>query len=229
MGKSFLINYQGQELSLAKVAEMNRICLEPLLHEYQQTGDIEQAIALSKAAQKYIDFCGKKMTINQIAQIYDIDYRNLRAAYKLTSDIDEAITLALNENFIIDGEKKYRAYQTQENAVSIHKLKNLAYIFDETGFKVDHTLLNNNFDPIAIVEDKMLNEGLKAQIQRLPDREQQFLRLRYGLDDGIERSRTKVATMLHLSRTTLMESRALRKLRHPNFEGYYDVTHDRLC
>lgn len=222
MGK-VLINYQGRELSLVEIAKMNHVDYALLRVKYHQTGDIEQAIKMAKTLRmgprQYFDFAGQKLTINQIAQIYGFDYRDLQRAYKLTSDIDEAIDLVLNRTIVVNcGDKKLSAYQAQKDTESIHKLKNLTYTINEAGLKTDHTFLNNSVEPISTTEDKIMVEGLKKQIATLPPRLQEVLRLRYGLDDGVERSSDKVATILGRSRTGIeqIEREAFLKLKCQN-------------
>lgn len=216
------INYQGKQLWLHEIAELNGINSFALRRHYRLAGDdIEKAVAMSKATQigplQYIDFFGKKMTITAIAKIYGINYHVLQRAYDATSDIDEAITLCINNCPI-------KKYKQQKDTVSIHKLKKLAYTFDETRFKVDHTLLNNELDPIAIVDDKMLNENLKAQMKTLTNREQQILSLLYP-EDGFIRSCEDVAIILGNCKQNINQiwHNALHKLRHPKLTHYYDV------
>ena len=216
------INYQGKQLWLHEIAELNGINSFALGRHYRLAGDdIEKAVAMSKATQigprQYIDFFGKKMTITAIAKIYGINYHVLQRAYEATSDIDEAIDWCVNNGSEI--------YKPRKDTVSIHKLKKLAYTFDETRFKVDHTLLDNELDPIAIVDDKMLNENLKARMKTLQTREQQILRSSYGVEDGYCYTREELAAMegVTTSRIGQIENRALHKLRHPKLTHYYDV------
>lgn len=60
MRKNFSISYRGQDLTLTEIARMNQINGVSLRDKYQQTGDIEQAIAMTKAVQmgprQYVDF-----------------------------------------------------------------------------------------------------------------------------------------------------------------------------
>ena len=166
---------------------------------------------------KLINFCGKKMWIREIAKIYGISYYTLRKAYALTSDIDEAIDMCLNQRSAED-------YELQEDTVSIDKLKHLAYSFDETGLKVDHTLLNNRRDPVATVEDKMIMENLKQQIATLTVRQQEVLRLRYGLDDGCFRTLEDVGSLMGVCHNDIrqIEGNAMRKLRRPQRVKYFN-------
>ena len=52
----------------------------------------------------------------------------------------------------------------------------------------------------------------------LTDREQEVLRLRFGLDDGRQRTLEEVGQMFKVTRERIrqIEAKALRKLRHPN-------------
>jgi RNA polymerase primary sigma factor len=81
------------------------------------------------------------------------------------------------------------------------------------------TMLN---DPEARLIDKETAEKLRAQAEgvfsTLTPREALVLRLRFGIADGEEHTYTEVAGHLGLSRSSIaqIESRALRKLRHPS-------------
>ena len=62
-----------------------------------------------------------------------------------------------------------------------------------------------------------LKEELEHALQVLPPREEQIIRLRYGLDDGYTYSLQEIGSLLNLSRERIrqLESRALDRLRHP--------------
>ena len=62
-----------------------------------------------------------------------------------------------------------------------------------------------------------LKEELEHALQALPPREEQIIRLRYGLDDGYTYSLQEIGSLLNLSRERIrqLESRALDRLRHP--------------
>ena len=55
-------------------------------------------------------------------------------------------------------------------------------------------------------------------LSTLTDREQEVLRLRFGLDDGRQRTLEEVGQMFKVTRERIrqIEAKALRKLRHPN-------------
>ncbi len=64
----------------------------------------------------------------------------------------------------------------------------------------------------------MLKEQLDEVLSTLTDREQEVLRLRFGLDDGRQRTLEEVGQMFKVTRERIrqIEAKALRKLRHPN-------------
>ena len=64
----------------------------------------------------------------------------------------------------------------------------------------------------------MLKEQLDEVLSTLTDREQEVLRLRFGLDDGKQRTLEEVGKEFNVTRERIrqIEAKALRKLRHPS-------------
>ena len=64
----------------------------------------------------------------------------------------------------------------------------------------------------------LLKEQLVEVLDTLTDREQQVLRLRFGLDDGRARTLEEVGKEFHVTRERIrqIEAKALRKLRQPS-------------
>ncbi|MBE3583109.1 MAG: RNA polymerase sigma factor RpoD [Limnochordaceae bacterium] len=64
----------------------------------------------------------------------------------------------------------------------------------------------------------LLREQLDEVLQSLTPREQRVLRLRYGLDDGRQRTLEEVGQIFGVTRERIrqIEAKALRKLRHPS-------------
>ncbi|MBO6158329.1 MAG: RNA polymerase sigma factor RpoD [Firmicutes bacterium] len=64
----------------------------------------------------------------------------------------------------------------------------------------------------------LLKEQLMEVLGTLTDREQQVLRLRFGLDDGRARTLEEVGSQFGVTRERIrqIEAKALRKLRHPS-------------
>ena len=64
----------------------------------------------------------------------------------------------------------------------------------------------------------MLKEQLDEVLEQLTDREENVLRLRFGLDDGKMRTLEDVGKVFNVTRERIrqIEAKALRKLRHPS-------------
>lgn len=64
----------------------------------------------------------------------------------------------------------------------------------------------------------MLKEQLEDVLDMLTDREENVLRLRFGIDDGRTRTLEEVGRVFGVTRERIrqIEAKALRKLRHPS-------------
>lgn len=71
--------------------------------------------------------------------------------------------------------------------------------------------------PIQSAYDKMLREKIEAVLETLPPREARILRLRFGLENGHTYTLEEVGQKFGLTRERIrqIESKALRRLRHP--------------
>lgn len=72
--------------------------------------------------------------------------------------------------------------------------------------------------PAHAVAHELLREDLTEVLASLSPRERDVLRLRFGLDDGRQRTLEEVGQLFGVTRERIrqIEAKALRKLRHPN-------------
>ncbi len=72
--------------------------------------------------------------------------------------------------------------------------------------------------PDAVISKDNLKDGLNAILNDLTEREARVIRLRFGFDDGKARTLEEVGNLFDVTRERIrqIESKALRKLRHPN-------------
>ena len=65
---------------------------------------------------------------------------------------------------------------------------------------------------------KLLKDEIAEVLLTLTEREEQVLRLRFGLEDGTPRTLEEVGNMFGVTRERIrqIEAKALRKLRHPS-------------
>jgi RNA polymerase sigma factor (sigma-70 family) len=89
------------------------------------------------------------------------------------------------------------------------------------GVKSDVTLEDSFRDPEPLPEDRtqqsMLKENVTQLLGTLSPREQEVVRLRFGLDDGRARTLEEIGQVFCVTRERVrqIESRALQKLRQP--------------
>lgn len=72
-------------------------------------------------------------------------------------------------------------------------------------------------NPVNQTANRLLREHLDAVLRTLPKREQQVLRMRFGLDDGYNHTLEEVGYRFNVTRERIrqIEAKALRRLRHP--------------
>ena len=72
-------------------------------------------------------------------------------------------------------------------------------------------------DPEEQAEIAARNRDLREALATLTPRERSVIELRFGLEDGRERTLEEVGEIFHVTRERIrqIESKALRKLRHP--------------
>ncbi len=72
--------------------------------------------------------------------------------------------------------------------------------------------------PAEAASARLLKEQLEEVLDTLTDREEEVLRLRFGLDDGKQRTLEEVGRVFGVTRERIrqIEAKALRKLRHPS-------------
>ncbi len=77
-------------------------------------------------------------------------------------------------------------------------------------------------NPEEYVSRKLLREQLERVLGTLSDKEREILRYRYGLVDGTEYTLEQVGKMFNVTRERIrqIESKAIRKLRHPSRAKY---------
>ena len=72
--------------------------------------------------------------------------------------------------------------------------------------------------PSQIVAESMMKQTLSDVLHILTPREEQVIRMRYGLDDGQQRTLEEVGKAFNVTRERIrqIEVKALRKIKRPN-------------
>ncbi|BFM38861.1 principal RNA polymerase sigma factor SigA [Synechocystis sp. LKSZ1] len=143
-------------------------------------------------------------------------YETITRIKKTTQTLSQEMQCKPNEEEIAD-----RMEMTIEKLRFIAKSTQLP-ISLETPIDEDSCLGDlieaDNMNPEDIVELDLLREDLENVLDTLSPRERDVLRLRYGLDDGRMKILEEIGQVFNLTRERIrqIESKALRKLRHPN-------------
>ena len=72
--------------------------------------------------------------------------------------------------------------------------------------------------PVDFTSNQLLREELEKILSELSPREEQVIKLRYGLDDNHPRTLEEVGAVFHVTRERIrqIEAKAIHKLQHPN-------------
>ena len=72
--------------------------------------------------------------------------------------------------------------------------------------------------PVDFTSNQLLREELNSILSELSPREEQVIKLRYGLDDNHPRTLEEVGAVFHVTRERIrqIEAKAIHKLQHPN-------------
>lgn len=78
---------------------------------------------------------------------------------------------------------------------------------------------NNTATPEETVSARLLRDDIENVLMMLSPREREVLRMRYGFDDGKSKTFDEIGAIYSVppNRIRQIESRAMRRLRHPNF------------
>jgi len=162
----------------------------------------KKIIALLKNTSKTL---GRKITIDELVQYGFLDMSEKRA----NGFLDIAEERSLSDLYPIE-EKSYDEYEMDsEYALYFGDDEIDDY---ETG-KVDQIVINSDSNVMI----KLLREEIENVLSTLTDREKMVLKLRFGLEDGIQRTLEETGAMFNVGRERIrqIEAKALRKLRHP--------------
>jgi len=86
-------------------------------------------------------------------------------------------------------------------------------------------------NPASQTADTLLREQIRSVLDTLPPREQEVLKMRFGLDDGYSLTLEEVGLYFNVTRERIrqIEAKALRRLRHPRrangLRDYIDPAH----
>ena len=97
---------------------------------------------------------------------------------------------------------------TQSMEISLEELRDISNLAQDP---------MSSEEPVLADAQEQLREDIRRIMDLLSPRERDVLRLRFGLDDGRQRTLEEVAELFNTTREKIrqIEAKALRKLRHP--------------
>jgi RNA polymerase sporulation-specific sigma factor len=100
------------------------------------------------------------------------------------------------------------------------KIKQEVSLYDPIGYDKEGNeislidILTNDNEIVDLVEMKLQGEKIKDKIELLSSREQEVIKMRYGLFNGLKQTQREIAKKLGISRSYVsrIEKKALKKL-----------------
>lgn len=185
----------------------------PINHEYRVDIKVRNNLFIEKiegAGYKTIgEFCRlHKLNTTRIGEIISMKVSPLMANGKFQIQVQKAANiLACFPEDLFSEDQMTMALKNNKYSIKVKEA--------EIKFMLDQT------KPAALLDDMVLenqkNNLLKKALDSLPIREKKILSLRFGLEDGIEHTLDEIGREFGVSATRIrdVESRALRRLRHP--------------
>jgi RNA polymerase primary sigma factor len=141
-----------------------------------------------------------------------------RAMYRLEQELEREPTAEeLAQALGVSMRKIKRLLSASIQPISLEQPVNS----DGEGSVSDIVADDRAVSPLEIASQNMLQSELAGALAILPERERRILALRYGLDDGRQRTLEEIGAAFGITRerTRQIESEALRRLRHPSVGG----------
>ncbi len=139
---------------------------------------------------------------------------------KKTTEDELAVELNISIDKLRDIERISQETLSLEEPIGNENLDNY-YDFEggEDDVELVDTVEDKNAEaPIKNISSELLREDLAEVLCTLSPRERDVLRLRFGMDDGRQRTLEAIGRLFGVTRERIrqIEAKALRKLRHPN-------------
>lgn len=209
--------YLGRGLSMLDLIQEGNMGLMKAVHKYDwrrgykfstyATWWIRQAITRAIADQA--------RTIRIPVHMVETKNKYFRIARQLAQELGrEPEPEEVAEEMGIPEEKAHQIQRIAQDPLSLEKP-----VGDEQDSKLADFLEDKLvMSPDEAASQELLTEHLGEVLETLPDRERKVLELRFGLEDGRQRTLEEVGRVFGVTRERIrqIEAKALRRLRHPS-------------
>ena len=179
-------------------------------------GSIEARNKLIEHNLRLVVYVAKRYEVNttNLEDLISIGCMGLIKAIS-TFKADKNFKLATYASRCIENEilMHLRKKSNQRLEVSLDEPLNIDY--DGNELLLSDILSNSDDSFIGNIEDNEKKKTMYAAIEGLKDREKEIIKLRYGLDNGIEMTQKEVAELLDISQSYIsrLEKRIIKKLK----------------
>lgn len=218
------IFHLSQEENLTYYINGNDTLPPPLTKEEEaelflmyQKGSLEARNKLIEHNLRLVVYVAKKYEVNttNLEDLISIGCLGLIKAIS-TFDANKNFKLATYASRCIENEilMHLRKKSKQKLEVSLDEPLNIDY--DGNELLLSDILSNSEDSFIGDIEDNEKRKSMYEAIEMLKDREKEIIKLRYGLDTGVEKTQKEVAEMLDISQSYIsrLEKRIIKKLQN---------------
>ncbi|WP_283592859.1 sigma-70 family RNA polymerase sigma factor [Paraclostridium bifermentans] len=131
------------------------------------------------------------------------------------SDIELVNYLRINEDY--SEKESYEIIHLYRNVLRLSSL-DVPIGENEDGSMLEVMVAKEDYNIENIIIENDLKEAIDTVLSYLTEREEEIIRLRFGLDDGIPKTLEQIGQRYGVTRERIrqIEAKALNKLKHPN-------------
>jgi RNA polymerase primary sigma factor len=170
---------------------------------------------LLRLQRQMVQTLGREPSMEELAMESDLLDSNEKGAILRTRDAGDPLPPSLERRLRRAATKARRIIRISQEPMSLE----MPVGTEESGMLGDFIEDENVEGPVDATSNQLLKEQLQTVLDSLSERERAVLELRFGLKDGEAHTLEEVGQAFGVTRERVrqIESKALRKLRHPGY------------